>query len=39
MNKVESINLMCHNPSLGLVTKARGCKVAGLEGHLGVQRM
>ncbi len=22
---------MCHNPSLGLVTKPRGCKVAGQE--------
>jgi hypothetical protein len=22
----------CHNPSLGLATKARGCKVAGQEG-------
>ncbi len=27
---------MCHNPSLGLATKARGCKVAGQEGDLGV---
>jgi hypothetical protein len=23
---------MCHNPSLGLATKARGCKVAGQKG-------
>jgi hypothetical protein len=26
---------MCRNPSLGLVTKARGCKVVGQEGSLG----
>jgi hypothetical protein len=26
----------CHNPSLGLATKARGCKVAGQEGSPGV---
>jgi hypothetical protein len=26
----------CRNPNLGLVTKARGCKVAGQEGSLGV---
>ncbi len=24
-------NVYCHNPSLGLATKARGCKVAGQE--------
>ncbi len=27
---------MCRNLSLGLVTKARGCKVAGQEGSMGV---
>jgi hypothetical protein len=27
---------MCGNPNLGLVTKARGCKVAGQEGDPGV---
>jgi len=26
----------CHNPSLGLTTKARACKVVGQEGSLGV---
>ncbi len=26
----------CHNPNLGLMTKARACKVAGQEGSLGV---
>jgi hypothetical protein len=26
----------CHNPSFGLVTKARACKVAGWEGSLEV---
>jgi len=25
-------NKKCHNPSLGLVTKARACKAAGQEG-------
>ncbi len=36
----------CRNPSLGLATKGRGCKVAGQEGYsgahhilLGVQRV
>ncbi len=29
-------NIKCRNPSLGLVTKARGCKVVGQEGSLGV---
>ncbi len=28
--------VVCHNPSLGLVTKARGCKVASQEGSSGV---
>jgi hypothetical protein len=28
--------VVCRNPSLGLVTKARGCKVAGQEGSSGV---
>jgi hypothetical protein len=27
----------CRNPSLGLATKARGCKVAGQKGDLGVK--
>ncbi len=27
---------MCHNPSLGLATKAKACKSAGLEGSSGV---
>ncbi len=26
---------LCHNPSLGLVTKARACKSAGQEGSPG----
>ncbi len=30
------LDLVCRNPSLGLATKARGCKVAGQEGSLGV---
>jgi len=29
------INKVCHNPNLGLVTKARACKVGGQEGSLG----
>ncbi len=28
--------MACHNPSLGLMTKARACKGAGQEGSLGV---
>jgi len=27
---------LCRNPSLGLATKAKGCKVAGQEGSPGV---
>jgi hypothetical protein len=27
---------MCHNPNLGLTTKARGYKVANQEGSLGI---
>jgi hypothetical protein len=27
---------ICHNPSLGLTTKVRACKVAGQEGSPGV---
>jgi hypothetical protein len=27
---------VCHNPSLGLTTKARACEVAGQEGSLGI---
>jgi hypothetical protein len=30
------LDFMCHNPSFGLATKARGCKVAGQENDLGV---
>ncbi len=30
-------HLSCYNPSLGPTTKARGSKVAGQEGSLGVQ--
>jgi hypothetical protein len=29
-------NCECHNPSLGLTTKARACKGEGQEGSLGV---
>jgi hypothetical protein len=29
-------NVLCRNPSLGLVTKTRACKGAGQEGSLGV---
>ncbi len=32
-------NLYCRNPSLGLATKARGCKVAGQVGDLGALHM
>ncbi len=28
--------VMCHNPSLGLATKARGYKIGGQEGSLGI---
>jgi len=28
---VDEKNGLCHNPSLGLMTKARACKVAGQE--------
>jgi hypothetical protein len=31
-----SHHMFCRNPSLGLATKARGCKVAGQEGDSGV---
>ncbi len=34
--KILIYNGYCHNPSLGFVTKARGCKVAGQEGDPGV---
>jgi hypothetical protein len=30
------VQLKCHNPSFGLPTKARGCKVTGQEGNPGV---
>jgi hypothetical protein len=33
------VETTCHNPNLGLVTKARGWKVAGQEKDLGVQRV
>ncbi len=29
---IDDILIYCRNPSLGLATKARGCKVAGQEG-------
>ncbi len=29
---MKSLYLNCHNPSLGLATKAKACKVAGQEG-------
>jgi len=32
----EFLWLLCHNPSLGFVIKARVCKVAGQERSLGV---
>jgi len=32
----SQIGNLCHNPSLGLTTKARACKVAGQEGSLGI---
>jgi len=31
------VDFNCRNPSLGLTTKARACKVAGQEGSLGVR--
>jgi hypothetical protein len=31
--------MLCRNPSLGLATKARGCKVMGQEGDLGALHM
>jgi hypothetical protein len=37
--KKGNIQHFCHNPSFGLATKARGCKVAGQEeGSSGVKR-
>jgi len=30
------VHIKCHNPSLGLATKARACKVAGQERSMGV---
>jgi len=35
---ILTIKLVCCNPSLGLVTKARACKVAGQERKLGNER-
>jgi hypothetical protein len=34
--KGSNFHLKCHNPSLGLATNARGCKVAGQDINLGV---
>jgi len=31
------VNVLCRSPSLGLVIKARACKVAGQEGSPGVK--
>jgi hypothetical protein len=36
IEKLVEANKECHNPSLGLATKARACKVAGQEGSPGV---
>jgi hypothetical protein len=36
MYPLPTIFLPCHNPNLGLTTKARACKVAGQEGSPGV---
>jgi hypothetical protein len=36
---VKTYYTKCRNPSLGLATKVRGCKVAGQERDLGVQRV
>jgi hypothetical protein len=33
---LQLLNYYCHNPNLGLATKARACKVVGQEGSLGV---
>jgi hypothetical protein len=32
------VSFTYHNPNLGLVTKAKGCKVAGQKGKLGVMQ-
>ncbi len=32
----DLVYVECHNPSLGLTTKARACKIAGQEGSLRV---
>jgi hypothetical protein len=32
LEKIPTTNIICHNPSLGLATKAKVCKVAGQEG-------
>jgi hypothetical protein len=34
--RAENENIFCCNPSLGLATKARGCKVVSQEKDLGV---
>jgi hypothetical protein len=34
--KNHNIDVNCRNPSFGLATKARDCKVAGQEGSRGV---
>jgi len=36
-NSLENSNISCCNPSLGLATKARGCKVAGQKGSPGIR--
>jgi hypothetical protein len=33
---VDCLGTLCRNPSLGFVTKAKACKVAGQEGSPGV---
>jgi hypothetical protein len=34
--EINDLTQICHNPSLGLATKARTCKVVGQEGSPGV---
>jgi hypothetical protein len=36
MNAIYVFIIPCCNPSLGLATKAKACKVTGQEGSLGV---
>jgi hypothetical protein len=35
ISKISLAHKRCRNPSLGLATKARACKVAGQEGSMG----